>query len=73
MLNHSASTTLLHATLKNQHAITDALSILADWVAHPSGHEGCDVAERVRGSLRSIEENRALIGLSINELMRGAH
>lgn len=66
----SATTTLLHTILKNQHSITDALSTLADWVGRIETSDGVAVADSVRESLKSVDESRAVVGQCISELMR---
>lgn len=70
MQNNPVTTTLLHTILKNQHAITDALSALAAWAELLDGASGAEVAESVRHSLKAVDETRAVIGQCISELMR---
>lgn len=70
MQNDPVTTTLLHTILKNQHAIIDALSALADWAELLEGANGAEVAETVRYSLKAVDETRAVIGQCIRELMR---
>lgn len=70
MRNNPATTTLLHTILKNQHSITDALSTLADWVGRVESKDGVAVAGAIRDSLKSVHENRVIVGQCISELMR---
>lgn len=69
MQNTPATTTLLHTLLKNQHAMTDALLKLADWAEEGETQRGFAVALSVRESVKSVEDNRRLIGQCISELM----
>ncbi|SEJ80803.1 hypothetical protein [Pseudomonas sp. NFR16] len=66
MQNSEITPTLLHAMLKNQSALTDALQGIANWIEDQNGSV---VAFSVRESLRSIEENRKIIGTCISQLM----
>jgi hypothetical protein len=72
MQNNPVTTTLLHAILKNQHAIADALGTLADWAQVLEMHDGVCVADSVRQSLRVVDDSRGIIGQCISELMRDA-
>lgn len=71
MQNTPATTTLLHNLLKNQHAITDALSKLADWVEEGENQDRIAVARSVRESVQSVHDSRRIIGQCISELMSG--
>jgi hypothetical protein len=66
MQNSEVTPTLLHAMLKNQAALADALQGIANWIEDQNGSV---VAFSVRESLRSIDENRRIIGSCISQLM----
>lgn len=69
MQDNVITTTLLHAILKNQHAIADALADVANWIENAEQLGRTSVVANVRESLRSVDENRAVIGRCISELM----
>lgn len=69
MQDNVVTITLLHAILKNQQAITDALSDVADYLALPTQCSGLATASHVRESLRQIQENRTVVGRCITEIM----
>lgn len=59
--------TLLHAILKNQQALAEALCGVANWIEE----KGSPLeAHSVRESLHLIEENRTVIGRCISELIK---
>jgi hypothetical protein len=69
MNKNDITPTLLHAILKNQHALSDSLAVIANWLED----KGSPLeAYSVRESLLLIEENRTVIGRCIGELMNPA-
>lgn len=71
MQDNVVMTTLLNAMLQNQHAITDALVEMAGWMETVEDDDGDVVAGTVRESLKVVENNKAIIGMCLKELMRG--
>ncbi|MGH8417761.1 MAG: hypothetical protein ACRER8_10840 [Pseudomonas sp.] len=69
MQNTPATTTLLHALLKNQRAMTDALSKLADWAEEGENGNGAAVAKSIRESVKCVDDSQRLLGQCISELM----
>ncbi len=69
MRDNVVTTTLLHAILHNQHAITDALSGMADWLENTRQIGGDTAVCNVRQALKSVDDNRAVIGKCISEIM----
>jgi hypothetical protein len=70
MQDNTVTTTLLHAILKNQHAITDALLTLADFVEKLEQQGSGVVAQAVRRSVQTVDDSKLVVGLCISELMR---
>jgi hypothetical protein len=72
MQNNPITTTLLHTILKNQHAITDALVKIADWVEVAENNDAKAVAHSVRRSLKGVDDSRIILGQCISEIMRAS-
>lgn len=69
MTDNETTSTLLHALLRNQRALADALHGIADWLDE---QDETNHATAVRDQLSQLDDNRMIIGECIKELMRSA-